>query len=139
MRRVFFDTSAYIALTDASDQFHREAVELVEMLICARLPRVTLNYVLAETYTRTMRKLGHRAAVRLGERLQQDGAAGKLSIIQADAALDNAAWKLFQRYRDQQFSYVDCACFAWLQQAGQVEVFAFDKHFTWMGFSPFQG
>lgn len=29
MRRVFFDASAYIALTDSSDQFHERAVELV--------------------------------------------------------------------------------------------------------------
>lgn len=139
MRRVFFDTSAYIALSDASDQFHREAVELANALIRARLPRVTLNYVLAETYTRTMRKLGHRAAVKLGESLQRDAASGRLSIAQADVALDSNAWVLFRRYQDQSFSYVDCACFAWLQQNGQVEVFAFDKHFTWMGFLPFRG
>ncbi len=139
MRRIFFDTSAYIALTDQSDQFHREAVELAQALVQARLSRVTLNYVLAETYTRTLRKLGYSATLRLGDSIQRDASAGRLTVIQADAALDKNAWGLFRRYHDQQFSYVDCACFAWLQQAGQVEVFAFDKHFFWMGFSRFQG
>lgn len=139
MRRIFFDTSAYIALTDQSDQFHGQAVQLAQALVQARLPRVTLNYVLAETYTRTLRKLGHSAAIRLGDSIQRDAAAGRLTIVQADAALDKNAWELFRRYHDQRFSYVDCACFAWLQQGGQVEVFAFDQHFFWMGFSPFQG
>lgn len=139
MRRVFFDTSAYIALSDSSDQFHRPAVELAQALARARLPRVTLNYVLAETYTRAQRKLGHTVAIRLGESLQRDVAAGRLSVIQADAALEQNAWSLFRRYQDQPFSYVDCACFAWLQQAKQAEVFTFDKHFSWMGFTPFQG
>lgn len=139
MRRIFFDTSAYIALTDQSDQFHRQAVELAHALVQSRLPRVTLNYVLAETYTRTLWKLGHSAALRLGDSIQRDATAGRLSVIQADATLDKNAWGLFRRYHDQRFSYVDCTCFAWLQQAGQVEVFAFDQHFFKMGFSPFQG
>jgi predicted nucleic acid-binding protein len=139
MRRVFFDTSGYIALIDRSDQFHEQAVMLARTIARARLPRVTLNYVLAETYTRTRRKLGHLAALTLGESIQRDAAAGLLSIVYADAALEREAWALFRRYRDQQFSYVDCVCFAWLQMAGQVEVLTFDRHFSWMGFARYQG
>jgi len=139
MRRVFFDTSAYVALTDTSDQFHTDAVRLAERIIASRLPRVTTNYVLAEAYTRIRRKLGHATAVQFGEGIRRDVTAGNLNIIYADTALDEAAWEIFKKYADQDFSFVDCTSFAWLSQHPKCEVFAFDEDFTWMGFTPFQG
>lgn len=139
MRRVFFDTSAYVALTDISDQFHPEAARLAKAIIAGRLARVTTNYVLAEAYTRIRRKLGHTTAVQFGKNIRRDVAAGNLNIVYADAALDDAAWELFKKYAEQDFSFVDCTSFAWLRQNPRTEVFAFDEHFTWMGFAPFQG
>lgn len=139
MRRVFFDTSAYVALTDRDDQFHARAAALVRAVVAARVPRVTTNYVLAETYTRLRRKLNHAAALRFGAGIQRDVAAGNLEIIYIDASLDAAAWALFAKYADQTFSFVDCSSFAWLRAQGGVEVFAFDEHFVWMGFLLFQG
>ncbi len=139
MRRVFFDTSAYVALTDTSDQFHADAARLAEQIIASRLPRVTTNYVLAEAYTRIRRKLGHATAVQFGEGIRHDVVARNLNIIYADAALDDAAWEIFKKYADQDFSFVDCTSFAWLRQHPDNEVFAFDEHFLWMGFAPFQG
>lgn len=138
MRRVFFDTSAYVALTDASDVLHAEARRLAERVIAERLSRVTTNYVLAETYTRVRRKLGHAAAVRLGESIQRDAETGRLTIVYADPTLDEAAWQLFVRYADQGFSFVDCVSFAWLQRHPEAEAFSFDEHFLWMGFTPFR-
>ena len=138
MRRVFFDTSAYIALTDTSDQFHAPAVVVARAIAARRLPRVATNYVLAETYTRLRRKLNHAAAVRFGESVQRDVAIGNLEIIYVDAALDRIAWRVFRKHADQTFSFVDCSSFAWLQGQRDVEVFAFDEHFVWMGFSLFR-
>lgn len=125
MRRIFFDTSAYVALTDTSDKFHADAARLAERIIASRLPRITTNYVLAEAYTRIRRKLSHAAA-------------GRLEIVYTDPALDEAAWRLFVKYDDQDFSFVDCVSFAWLRQNKDIEVFAFDEHFDWMGFTPFR-
>jgi predicted nucleic acid-binding protein len=139
MRRIFFDTSAYVALIDTSDQFHADATRLVERIIASRLPRVTTNYVLAEAYTRIRRKLSHVIAVRFGDSIGQDVIAGHLKVICVDKTLDDAAWGIFKKYADQDFSFVDCTSFAWLRQHPDSEVFAFDKHFLWMGFPPFQG
>lgn len=139
MRRVFFDTSAYVALADISDQFHADATRLAEQIIATRLPRVTTNYVLAEAYTRIRRKLGHAPAVQFSEGIRRDVTAGNLNIIYADTALDEAAWEIFKKYADQDFSFVDCTSFAWLRQHPECEVFAFDDDFLWMGFIPFQG
>lgn len=139
MRRVFFDTSAYVALADTRDQFHADAVWLAERVIADRLPRVTTNYVLAEAHTLIRRKCGHVVAVQFGEGIRRDVVAGNLNIVYADAALDDAAWGIFKKYAGQGFSFVDCASFAWLRQHPECEVFAFDDGFLWMGFTPFQG
>jgi hypothetical protein len=139
MRRVFFDTSAYVALTDTSDRFHADATRVAERIIASRLPRITTNYVLAEAYTRIRRKCGHVVAVQFGEGIRRDVVAGNLNIVYAEAVLDDAAWEIFKKYADQDFSFVDCTSFAWLRQHPDSEVFAFDEDFLWMGFAPFQG
>jgi uncharacterized protein len=138
MRRCFFDTSAYIALTDASDEHHAEATTAARAIAAARLPRVTTNYILAETYTRTRRLLGHTQAVWFGTAIARDITAGALFVVYVDAALDQAAWALFRQFADQPFSFVDCASFAWIRQQRDVEVVAFNYHFWWMGCRPFQ-
>ena len=138
MRRVFFDTSTYVAITDKDDQFHGQAVALVGVIAEHRLPRVTTNYVLAETYTRIRRKMSHAAAVQFGDSIRRDQGAGRLEVVYAHEALDDKAWSLFKQYADQRFSFVDCVSFAWLRQNPHVEAFAFDSHFLQMGIAPFQ-
>lgn len=138
MRRCFFDTSAYVALTDASDQFHPPAVETARSIAAAHVPRATTNYVLAESYTRIRRKLGHDAVVRFGEGIRRDIQAGNLHVEYADEELDWAAWDLLREHADQRFSFVDCVSFVWLRRQSGVEVVAFDQHFLGMGFAPYQ-
>ena len=139
MRRVFIDTSAYVALTDRSDQFYTAAGESLQRLLNLHLPQVTTNLVLAETYTRIRRKLGHAAAVRFGEGIQRLVGTPTFRVVYVDVSLDEEAWGIFARYADQEFSYVDCTSFAWLRRHQEVEVFAFDEDFTWMGFTAFPG
>ena len=139
MRRIFFDTGAYIALTDASDQHHTEATELARQIAASRLPRIATNYVLVEAYTWIRRKLGHHAVVAFGMSIDRDVDAGRLKIVYVANALDEAGWATLEKYDDQAFSFVDCVSFAWLRQNPEVEVFAFDQHFVWMGFPFFSG
>jgi hypothetical protein len=139
MRRVFFDTSAYIALADASDRFHAEASELARQIVAHRLPRMTTNYILVEAYTWIRRKLGYPAFVEFSLSIQRDIDAGRLQIVRADSDLDAMGLELMRKYDDQDFSFVDCVSFAWLQDHPEVEVFAFDQHFFWLGFRRFTG
>ena len=139
MRRIFVDTSAFIACTDQADQFNKDALDLLRLLIDSRLLQVTTNYVLAEAYTRIRRKLGHQATVKFSDGIRKLVEKRELQVIYVDAALDKMAWEIFKKYADQDFSFVDCASFAWLRQHPECEVFAFDDDFLWIGFTPFQG
>ena len=50
LRRVFVDTSAYYALTDADETDHAAVRSVQAQLIDERRPLFTTNFVLAETH-----------------------------------------------------------------------------------------
>ena len=132
--RCFVDTSAFIAVADRSDQRHADAVRLAKLIDSRRMRQFTTNYVLAELYTRLRRTTGLAGAIRVAELIRRQINAGQLTLAYADEALDATAWQIFEKYHDQDFSYVDCTSFAWLQSNPKIAVFAFDRHFQWMGF-----
>ena len=136
MKRVFVDTSAWVALADRDDQFHMAATQKLSQLRRERLPQVTTNYILAETYTRLRRLLGLPATVQFGHGLRRLLDEGQITLVYADSALDESAWAIFRSYADQDFSFVDCTSFAWLRTTDEAVVLAFDAHFSWMGFPP---
>jgi predicted nucleic acid-binding protein len=45
-----------------------------------------------------------------------------------------SAWELFQKYDDQKFSFTDCISFAVMNLLKINTVFAYDSHFSVMGF-----
>jgi len=47
--------------------------------------------------------------------------------------------EIFTKYRDQDFSYVDCTSFALMQRMKLSAAFAFDRHFRVMKFAVMPG
>ncbi len=135
MKRVFVDTSAFVALADSRDRFHQAAVEKLSLLRLEKLQQVTTNYILAETYTRLRRLLGLPATLQFGYGLRQLVSTGQMTVVYLDPSLDESAWEIFHHYGDQNFSFADCTSFAWLRAVDDILVFSFDSHFVWMGFS----
>jgi predicted nucleic acid-binding protein len=61
---IFVDTGAWIAVTDASDQYHYQAVKIYALLKRQRKRFVTTDYVIDETVTRLRYDAGHPSALR---------------------------------------------------------------------------
>lgn len=61
---IFVDTGAGIAVTDASDQYHRQAVEMYSLLKKQRKRFVTTDYVIDEAVMRLRYDAGHPIALR---------------------------------------------------------------------------
>ena len=54
----------------------------------------------------------------------------RLHISEAD---DEAAWEVFGRYTDKEWSFTDCSCLAVMRRFGIGEALSFDRHFEQMG------
>lgn len=134
MKPVFVDTGAFVAIVDDDDRHHSEATKYLRALARKGVRLVTSTYVLDEALTMIRRHVGHRAAVEFGERANR---AAFCQIVEVDASTREAAWEIFVRYEDQQFSFTDCTSFAIMRSMALTDAFTFDRaDFGAAGFMP---
>ncbi len=128
MTPALVDTSLWYAMADDRDPNHREAV----LLLAAPPPiHLTTNWIFGEAVTLVRGRLGHKAAVALGARLLHRPGS---RIVRVQSEDEQAAWQIFQRYADKDFSLVDCTSFAVMRRLRIPRALAFDRHFQQMGF-----
>lgn len=130
MRSVFVDTSAFVALRNASEAEHTRAREALADLLSAGTPLYTSNYVFAETYTALMVRVGRGEAIEWGRRFRAGGAIG---LVRLDEKIEDDAWRILEQHGDKGWSYVDATSFALIERGGGTDAFAFDTHFAQRG------
>lgn len=118
------DTSAFFALTDRSDVNHAQAKKALARLARDGRELLTTSYLLDETLTLVRFRIGHRHAVKLGEKLM---ASAWCRMLEISAELRQAAWEIFVRYGGQSFSFTDCTSFAVMRAMRLSEAFTFDR------------
>ncbi len=128
MMPALVDTSLWYATADDRDPNHHEAVLL---LATPRRPFATTNWIFGETVTLVRGRLGHKAAVALGARLLHRPGL-RIALVQHED--EQTAWRIFQQYRDKDFSFTDCTSFAVMRRLRISNALAFDRHFQQMGF-----
>ncbi|MFQ5852969.1 MAG: type II toxin-antitoxin system VapC family toxin [Candidatus Binatia bacterium] len=124
---IFVDTGAWFAIAVRNDPDHTSAMTWLEG---NREPLVTTDYILAETATlvrmRDKTARGHRLAVRIATSLLKQEAAILERVTGADI---EDALRIFQKYRDHLFSFVDCTSFVVMERLRITHAFAFDENF----------
>ena len=128
---VFLDSGAFLALSDADDLHHPAAVSLYEKILSTRARLFTSTYVLAETYTLIRAKVSHPVAVNFMKAFEKTG----ISVFRVDVDIDEKAKKIFIKYADKTFSFVDCTSFALIDKHHLDHAFTFDRHFSQYRFS----
>ena len=128
------DTSGWFAMMDCRDRWHAAAREHYLWLLKKRVPLLTSDYVLSETYTRIRYDVSHRDALRFHNLITSAEKLGYVETVWVDQDTFHQAWDIFAKYRDQLFSFVDCTSFVLAQQLHVDSVFAFDDDFAIMGF-----
>jgi predicted nucleic acid-binding protein len=123
---IFVDSSAWYALVNARDKNHLAAKRFLE----AGHRLLTTNFVIDETITLVLVRKGYQAAVDLGEQLWSEEQARIVWLSRAD---QRAAWQLFKRYSDKEFSFTDCTSFVVMERLELTHAFAFDEHFDQTG------
>ncbi|NPV53030.1 MAG: PIN domain-containing protein [Firmicutes bacterium] len=131
---LFVDTSAFIALHDASDRYHKMAKGFFtpERIRDLRVHLVTTSFVFAEVYSYFCKN--HTDAIAVGSYIRDSKI---LRHIRPDLTDEEAAWQIAKKYNDKDFSFVDCLSFAIMFKIGCNKAFTFDSHFRQMGFEVF--
>jgi hypothetical protein len=130
---IFVDTGAWYALVDSDDADHGAAAAF---LAANTIPLITTNFVFSETVTLIRYRIGHEAARSFGQKLKESSFVRVVAVTSAD---EERAWDIFTKYRDQDFSFVDCTSFAVMERLKLSAAFAFDRHFSVMKFAVVPG
>jgi uncharacterized protein len=126
---VYVDTSAFLAVLNASDRFHESARHRWVQLLESGTPLVCNNYVLIETLAVLQNRLGMEAVTTL-----QNVVVPVLVVLWVDQDLHQRAVSALLVARRRRLSLVDCTSFESMRQVGLQQVFAFDAHFEEQGF-----
>jgi len=131
--RVLVDTSYWLALELARDQYHQAAIDHWRdvALLPTPLTLVTTSFIFAEVVAYMSSHGFHRKAVQFGNNLMQDPF---VQFIHIDAGLLHDAWSYFQRHDDKDYSLTDCVSFVLMRNMGITAAFTFDRHFEQAGF-----
>ena len=124
---VFVDASAWVAITNAKDSFHTQAVRVYRRLLQSAVPLITSTWTAYEALTIVKTKLGYSQAERLWQRLQR---ASVVDLVTVDNMIEAEALELFWRYKDKDWGVVDCASLVVMDGSGCRQAFAFDRHFV---------
>lgn len=127
MNRAFVDTGAWYALLDSNDPDHAEVVQAFQAY---RGRLITSNFVFDEAVTLARYRLGWDVAQKLGSQLREQRIARLERVTPKDEA---AAWSIFDKYRDNRFSFTDCTSFALIQRLALPLSLAIDSDFRSFG------
>ena len=130
---VFMDSAGFLALWDAADEHHPDAVRIQKELFSKRRRFLTTDYVVDETVTLLRMRHSHAAAVDFLESIERSEA---LHLEWIGAARFPAATSLFRTHADKKWSFTDCVSFAIMHELKIREAFTTDHHFKQAGFVP---
>ncbi len=129
MKRVFVDTSGWFAAASRRDHDHSAVKQYLKE---NTPPLLTTDYVVDESVTLLLSRLGHTAAVRYLDSLL---ASPRIELIYLKRQSIEAAMRLFRERPDKGWSLTDCTSFVIMEELGLNTALALDDHFRQAGFT----
>lgn len=127
--KIYVDTSAFYALLDRSDRYHKQASALWPTLLDDNVTLITSNYVVSETVGLLQNRIGFQAA-----KLWYRDILGVMYVWWIDAASHERAYDLWLNLCRRQLSLIDCVSFVTMHHHQIEKAFCFKPHFTEHGF-----
>jgi predicted nucleic acid-binding protein len=132
---LFIDTGGFFAYFVENSPRHDRANAVMTAIQNGDLrfrPMYTTGYILSELATLILRKKGHEKAMDTLQRIRE---SQTVAVLHIDAAQFDAVCDEFQRFDDQQISFVDHTTGVLAREVGAEHIFAFDSDFRTLGFS----
>jgi predicted nucleic acid-binding protein len=126
---VYIDTSAFFAILDSGDKFHKESKDTFLRLIGDKEIFHSSNYITIETIVLVQNRLGLDAV-----RAFQDDIVPIINIHWVDERIHNIAVSSLLIARRKNISFIDYTSFELMRLLGLKKVFTFDKHFKEQSF-----
>src|SRR5919197_6177203 len=130
-RRVFVDSSVYLALRDQDDEHHREATQILNQLAEERCRQFTTNVLLIEAHALILSVLSRTQAAQFLKDMQESNTV----IVRVRAADEDRAKQILFQYTDKDFSFADAISFAVMERLALRLAFSFDRDFVQYGFT----
>ena len=131
MKALFIDTAGWVAAADASDPKGDSVRSARDSWLEKGGILATTDHVCAETLTVLRFRLGLDAAEAWWRQVEN---SSRVRFEQIDPSCAERARSIFFRYKDKDFSFVDCTSFVVMKELRIRKVLTLDKHFRQMGF-----
>ncbi len=128
---IFLDTYGWLALLNASESRHAQAVASWLELMRQGRSVVLTEWVIAETGNGLARSSARGEFATVAAQMLS---APSVEVVWVDHALLRQALADYAKFADKSWGLVDCASFIVMQDRGIAEAFTSDRHFKQAGF-----
>lgn len=123
---IFVDASAWLALVNDRDQYHKSAQSLFMEFFDAQLLLVTTNWTAFEALSMIKSRAGLEVARDLWTLLTNPNS---VEMVRVTEEIEARALDLFFAYRDKTWGVVDCTSLVVMDDLDCRQAFGFDHHF----------
>lgn len=133
-RRIFVDTQGWAEAFHQPALHHAQAEALLQQAHTDGWELITSNLILSELVPLFRSRLFRLSQPQVLTIITQIRALPNVTIMYADAQIDQQAWELLYANPQQPWSHVDATSMVLMRQLGLTEVFTADRHFEQAGF-----
>lgn len=130
--KVFFDTSAFVALLVSTETHHAKVSEKYKEYRGQRAAFVTSPYILDELFTRLLYypQIDIKKQVQNIEKIVE---ANELTILQIDGTLFEKTTAAFVKFSGHKISFTDATSYVLMREFALDEIFTLDSDFKKIG------
>lgn len=130
--KVFFDTSAFLALFIKEETHHKEVASKYLAYKQQRALFLTSDYVLDELYTRLIYDFGKSIAQDRINTLRESINNEELRVLNVDEIIFKKAYEPFIKFADHKISFTDATTYVLYKDFAIDEIFTLDRDFKRM-------
>ncbi len=134
MKKLFFDTWAWVAIAHEDDDHHKKVTSFYKTFLLNNGLPITTDYVLAETITLLRAITNPGDVATFIDALLVAAKEGKIMLERIDEKNWAKAWDLSKKYKDKPYiSFFDFTSFVVMKETNVSNVLTADKHFENIG------